>query len=168
MRHSVILILFFTSSFLGCSDSKLQEEIQSLRSENSKLQDSIATLTKKLSRFENLSSKNPTDPSSALLTFAEYYKKGQYDSLLCLTASSSIKEFGKSRILECYKKMDFLYDMKYLNSEQDGKYIIARYETVALGMKVMSVVRFANEDGKLKIVLRSLDPTWARCIQDGV
>jgi len=100
--------------------------------------------------------------------FKQHYREGNYEKMLQMTAAESIAKYGKTQILSCYKTMDFVYDMKYLSAEQDGQSLVLRYEVELLGIKGISKVRVIREGGQLKVMLRSLDTTWGRCVQEGV
>lgn len=100
--------------------------------------------------------------------FKGNYLKGDFPKLLEMTSSVSKLQYGEDRILKCYEQMNFAYDMTYLSTIDNGDHKVLRYKSDLMGMTFVAKVTVVREDGQLKVVLRDLEETWGRCVQEGI
>jgi hypothetical protein len=91
-------------------------------------------------------------------TFGEYFqrlhKQGKYTEMLEVTSSTTIKKFGRDRLLRFYKEMEFSYTLKLKSMNSCTLF----YETVIFGTKRTLKFHFSLENGKCRVVFQKLDP----------
>jgi|GEM_PF-3672395 len=111
---------------------------------------------------------NLTDPNTVIESFQKAYKRGDWGAMLNLTAKESIEEFGEKRIIECYKEMNFGYEINFVSVENDNEYLIARCTGKVWGTEMLMKIRLKKENDELRIILNSLDEIWGRAVQSGI
>jgi hypothetical protein len=89
-------------------------------------------------------------------SFGQYFqilhKTGNYDEMLAVTSESTLKKYGKKKILNFYKEMDFSYPLK-LKAFKNG---VLYYETEINATKKTIQILVVNEKGECKIYFEKL------------
>ena len=108
-------------------------------------------------------------PQNFMDIFISAFNAGNFDKMLSMTSDESIGEYGRDKILEYYKdELIFGYEMKYTGFYRDGNFTIIRCDAIVWGTSISCKIMTIQKNGELKLVLRSLDATWGRGIQEGV
>lgn len=89
--------------------------------------------------------------------FQILYKTGKFEEMLKLTSSESIKKFGKNKILNFYKNMDFAYTIKLKSLNKEGDLTTLNYEGQVVATKKMLRINVIIENDTAKIVLKNLN-----------
>jgi hypothetical protein len=88
-----------------------------------------------------------------LTLFKTYYRLGKFEEMLRFTSKSSIEKYGKDKILEAYKKMEFGYDIKLLNkNDQSDGTIKLNYETSKVATKGVLRITVNIEGDTVRLV----------------
>jgi hypothetical protein len=91
-------------------------------------------------------------------TFGHYfqvlYRQGRYTEMLEVTSSTTIKKFGRDRLLRFFEEMDFSYRIKLKSLSETTLF----YETKIFGTKRTLKFHYCIENGKCKVVFQKLDP----------
>lgn len=90
-------------------------------------------------------------------SFANYfqalYKLGRFEDMLIFTSKELITEYGKERILESYKKMNFAYDIKLksMQNNNDSTYTLT-YSGIQFATNKIIRMQVINENDTVKLL----------------
>jgi hypothetical protein len=90
--------------------------------------------------------------SSWGLIFQRLYKNGDFESMLNLTSSESIKKYGKEKIRTFYQVMSFGYEMKLKSWTWNDAYYILNYAARVNATEIIVRMQLCKGD-TAKIVL---------------
>ena len=107
-------------------------------------------------------------PNGTVDDFHKAFAERNQQKMLSLTAEESIKRFGKEAVLKCYKDMNFGYEITFVSAAEEGSYTIARYKAKAWGSDIIVKIRLKKEKEGFRVVLNSLETTWARAVAEGI
>lgn len=105
---------------------------------------------------QDIKIKNPALISGSTFgnIFQQYYKLGDYNSLLKLTSDSSIKKFGKANILEFYKRMQFGYSLKLKSWNRFGNIYQLNYQAkITANYVIVRMTVMTDCSDSFKIIL---------------
>ncbi len=90
--------------------------------------------------------------------FQQFYKQGDYQSMLKLTSDESISKYSRDTILNYYRQMDFGYPLKLKSwTKEDGYFILNYSSTIKATTTIVRIrlhVDTSNGDGDTaKLVL---------------
>lgn len=145
-----ILVLAVTTVLASCSQDKSSEK-------------AVVDTPRKVitTPFENLPEKPFSNPvliygSSFGNYFQALYKIGQFDQMMKFTSSESINKFGRDKILEFYKKMDFAYFIKLKSKNDNEGFVTLNYEAGIMATRSMVRIDVVLENDTCKILLKDL------------
>jgi len=91
--------------------------------------------------------------------FQALYKIGKFEDMLHFTSSGSINKFGRDKVLNFYKTMDFAYKIKLKSMNAGATPIeatVLNYEAGIMATKNMLRMDVVVENDSCKIVLKDL------------
>jgi hypothetical protein len=88
--------------------------------------------------------------------FQTLYKTGQFDHMMKFTSSESIEKFGRDKILEFYKNMDFAYSIKLKSKNDNDGVTTLNYEAGIMATRSMVRIDVVLENDTCKILLSDL------------
>lgn len=149
MKNLSILILI-TLFLTSCK----QEETKVVKISN----DSDIQVSKMTKQLEEKPFSNPVFMygSSFGNLFQMMYKTGSFNDMIKFTSSGSVNKFGKNKILEFYKNMDFAYKIKLKSQNINGDTTILNYECGIMATTKMLRIPAVIENDTVKIVLSDL------------
>jgi hypothetical protein len=146
-----ILILAVTAVMASCSqENSGKTEVLDVKNDAVKAPEKTAELERPFS--------NPVlmHGSSFGNYFQALYKVGRFEEMLKFTSSESIKRFGKDKILEFYKNMDFAYNIVLKSKTVNDSVATLNYEAGIMATRHMLRIDVVLENDTCKILLKDL------------
>ena len=153
----LITSLFIVPILGSCTNDNSTEPKGQKAKENSKPQSIEKENVEE--QTENFDMSNPAFMMGTNLgnLFKTYYKVGDYSKMLTYTSSSTIKKYGKKKLLNIYRNLDLGYTMKLTNMTTEGNEKILHYEIVMNATKQVKRLHVVIENDTARVVPQHLE-----------
>ena len=150
-------ILVFTVLLSSCENDRT---LNTSSKNNTKQQESVTPV--KETQNEETETFDMTNPALMMGTnigsiFKTYYKVGDFNKMITYTASSTIKKYGRDKLLSIYRSLDLGFDMKFKNMTTEGNEKILHYEVVINATKQVKRLHVVIENDTARIIPQHLE-----------
>jgi hypothetical protein len=151
------IIFVFTVLLSSCEN----ERTMNTSSKNNTKQQERVTPVKE-TQNEETETFDMTNPAFMMGTnigsiFKTYYKVGDFNKMITYTASSTIKKYGRDKLLSIYRSLDLGYDMKFKNMTTEGNEKILHYEVIINATKQVKRLHVVIENDTARIIPQHLE-----------
>ncbi len=151
---SLMLMAIF---FAACENEKPGSS-----SQNKKIQKIEIETPENKSKEDKIESFDMSNPAFMMGTnigtiFKTYYKVGDFNKMITYTASSTVKNYGREKLMSLYRNLDLGFDMKFKNMTTDGNEKILHYEVMINATKLVKRLHVVIENDTARIVPQHLE-----------
>lgn len=86
-----------------------------------------------------------------------FYKVGMYQDMIRYTSEETIRKYGKKKVLDYYRAMDYGYVLKLISKHQDGKYTMLNYNCTINATNRVLKMKTVVENDTAKVVLDNMN-----------
>jgi hypothetical protein len=161
ISSALLISLIFTITLLpSCDNQKSTNTNIEMTNQHTKGQtNNIQKVEKETNEDESFDMSNPVLMMGTNLgiLFKTYYKVGDYTKMMAYTSSSTINKYGKEKLLNMYRNLDFGYDMKLTNMTSEGNEKILHYEIIINATKQVKRLHVVIENDTARVVPQHLE-----------
>jgi hypothetical protein len=153
-QHAIFL--FISLLLLSCEGDKVASSSQKKSQQNNVEEIKVDAKEKEREGFDM------TNPAFMMGTnigilFKTYYNVGDFNNMITYTASSTIKKYGREKLMSIYRKLNFGFDMKFKNMTNEGDEKILHYEILMNATKQVKRLHVIIENDTARIVPQHLE-----------
>ena len=89
--------------------------------------------------------------------FKTYYKVGDFTNMVTITSSTTIKKYGREKLLTIYRELNLGFDMAFKKMTVEGNEKILHYEVVIHATKQVKRLHVVIENDTARIVPQHLE-----------
>ena len=89
--------------------------------------------------------------------FKTYYKVGDFTNMIRYTSSTTIKKYGREKLLTIYRELNLGFDMAFKKMTNEGNEKILHYEVVINATKQVKRLHVVIENDTARIVPQHLE-----------